>query len=167
MPTSEQAPPALSLQSDFTVLAPAGRRYDRFQLARVADWVKTADPYIYRFTPASLERARKQGISVARVLEFLERVTAAPVPRQIGAATARWEANGAEVRLEPAVLLRVSTEELMSQVMASPLARPLIDERISPTVARVAARNWRRLVEALGQLSLLPNVLELEETDAD
>lgn len=169
-PASEPAP--LSLRSDFTVLAPPARRYERFQLARVADWIPSSpvggieggsDSFIYRFTPSSLEHARQQGIGVARVIEFLERVSDAPVPRPIEAALTRWEARGTEARLERAVLLRLSGEELMTQVASSPRIRRLIHEQVGPTVALVRERDWPRLVVALGEMGLLPDIVALEE----
>jgi len=165
-PAPEPEPTPLALQSDFTVLAPPARRYERFQLARVADWVRTGDPFVYRLTPTSLERARRQGIPVTRVLEFLGRVTGAPVPRFVEAALTRWEARGAEARLERAVLLHLSNEELMAQVASSPLTRHLIREQVGPGAALVRERDWPRLVVALGEMGLLPDVI-LGEEDTD
>jgi len=166
-PTPE--PASLSLRSDFTALVPLARRYERFQLARVADWVTSPrtgvseGKFVYRLAPNSLERARQQGIPVARVLEFLGQVTAAPVPRFVEAALTRWEARGAEARLERVLLLRVSGEELMAQVASSPLTRHLIHERIGPAAALVRERDWPRLVTALGEMGLLTDVVDLEK----
>ena len=166
-PPSEPEPAPLTLRTDFSVRVPPTRRYERFQLARVADWVRTSDPFVYRLTPNSLERARQQGIPVARVLEFLRQVTSAPVPRFVEAALTRWDARGAEARLERAVLLRLSGEELMAQVASSPSTRHLIREQISPSAALVRERDWPRLVAALGEMGLLPDVVDLEEGNAD
>ncbi len=173
-PPPEPEPAPLALRSDFTVLAPPARRYERFQLARVADWVRTptlhspfSTLFVYRLTPTSLERARRQGIPVARVLEFLGRVTSAPVPHSSKVALMRWETRGAEVRLEQAVLLRLSSEKLMAQVTASPLTRRFIREQVGPAVALVRERDWPDLVSALGEMGLLPDVFALEENNAD
>ena len=173
-PPPEPEPPPLTLRSDFTVLAPPARRYERFQLSRVAAWVRTPilhSPFsilfVYRLTPTSLERARQQGIPVARVLEFLSRTTNAPVLRSVETALTRWEARGPEARLERVVLLRLSNEGLMAQVISSPRARHLIHERVGPAAALVRERDWLRLVTALGEMGLLPDVIGLEENDAD
>ena len=166
-PPPEPEPTPMALRPDFTVLVPPAERYKRFQLARVADWARTGAPYVYRLTPTSLERARRQGIPIARVLEFLGQVTDAPVPRFIEAALMRWEARGPEIRLERAVLLRLSSEELMAQIAASSRTRHLITEQIGPTTAVVRKRDWPRLVVALGELGLLPEVSNLENDDAD
>jgi len=166
-PPPEAEPTPLTLRSDFTLLVPPARRYERFQLARVADRVGGEGNFVYRLTPASLGRARRQGIPVARVLEFLSRATNAPVPRFVEAALTRWEARGPEARLERVMLLRLSSEELMAQVASSPPTRNLIHEQISPTAALVRERDCPRLITALGEMGLLPDVIGLEVDYAD
>ncbi len=170
----EPALAPLTLRRDFRVLVPPARRYDRFQLARVANWVASpllkeggAFEFIYRLTPASLDRARQQGISVARVLEFLGQAIDAPVPRSIEAALTRWDARGAEARLERVIVLRLASEELMAWVLASPSARRLIREQIGPAAALVQEKDWPRLVAALGDMGLVPDVVALEDSPAD
>ncbi len=133
----------------------------------MADWARTGDSFVYRLTPTSLERARRQGIPVARVLEFLGRVTDAPVPRFVEAALTRWEARGTEARLDRVVLLRLSSAELMAQIASSPPTRHLIQEQVGPTAALVSERDWPRLAAALGQMGLMPEVTGLEEGEAD
>jgi len=162
----EPEPAPLTLHPDFTVLVPAARRYERFQLSRVADWARTGDHFHYRLTPASLERARRQGIPVARVLQFLGQVTAAPIPRFVEAALTRCDARGTEACLERVILLRIADEELMTRLVSSPPTRDLIHERIGPTAALVRERDWPRLVVALGEMGLLPDVVAWGENDA-
>ncbi len=163
-PSPDPKPTMSTLQPDFTVLVPPARRYERFQLARVADWVRTGDPFIYRITPTSLERAKRQGIPVARVLEFLGQVTGTDISasRFIEAALTRWEARGPEAQLERVLLLRLSSEELMAQVMSSPRARRFIHKQVGPMAALVHERDWSRLVVALGEIGLVPDVISLE-----
>ena len=151
------------LRPDFTVRVSPARRYERFQLARVADWVVTGDHFVYKLTPNSLERARQQGIPLARVLEFLLEASDAAIPRSVEAALMRWEARGTEAWLEPALVLRLSSKDLLEQLVSSPRARHLIQEQIGPTVALVRERDWPRLVIALGEMGLLTDVTALEE----
>jgi len=161
-PPPGRRPGPLVLRDDFTVLVPPERRFERFQLARIANWARTGAPYVYRLTPASLARARQQGIPVARVLEFLGRVTEAPVPRFAEAALTRWEARGVEVSLERVVLLRLSSEELMARIAASPQTRRLVQEQVGPKAALVRQQDWPHLTAALAKMALLPDVVNLE-----
>jgi hypothetical protein len=168
-PPAEGDMPPLVLRPGFTVLVPPAQRYERFQLARIARWVRTGDPFVYRLTPTSLQRARHQGIPMTRVLEFLDQATGAgtPLPRFVEAALLRWEARGMEVRLERALLLRLSTEELMVQLMSHSHTRRLIAEQIGPAAALIRESDWTRLVVALGEMGLLTDVTDVEETVFD
>jgi hypothetical protein len=161
--SDNERPPAMRLRTDFTLQTPANRRYDRFQLSRVADWVACGDRYLYRLSPSSLQRARRQGIQVDQILSFLARVTDAPVPRFLEAALMRWEAQGTEVRLRPALLLQVASEDLMDEIIDNPITRPHIGNRLGPTASLVPRHEWRDLCSALGKLSLIPEVTVTEE----
>jgi len=152
------APPTPRLLSGFRVSMPTGRHYQRFQLARVAEWVQTGDRFIYRLTPMSLDRARGQGISVTRVLTFLQEITEAPLPRPLEEALSRWDEQGTEAYLERVVLLRLSTEALMDRAMASSRLARLIEERVGPTTAVVRRQDWPRVVARLEEIGLLPAV---------
>jgi hypothetical protein len=166
-PEPEPEPAPLTLRRDFSVLVPTARRYERFQLARVADWVSSpgleSEFFTYRLMPASLERARQQGISVARALEFLGQATGAPIPRSVEAALTRWDARGPEAHLERVVVLRLASEELMAQALSSPSTRRLIREQIGPKAALVQEKDWLRLVAALGEMGVVPDVIDLED----
>ena len=146
------------LRPDFSAFVPASQRYNRFQLARIADWVSSGEIFTYRITPRTLERARQQGITITRVLDFLQQVTDAPVPRTIEAALTRWDARGTESHIDQVILLTMASDELMLQVVESPLSRQLIKEQISPTVALVRQKDWPLLAIALGKMGLLPEI---------
>jgi hypothetical protein len=157
-PPSTSELPSARLRSGFRIAVPAARRYERFQLARVADWLQSGAPFVYRLTPSSLRRARAQGISIIRVLEFLGDLIDAPVPRSVEAALTRWAARGAEARLARAVILRIPSEDLMNQVVSSPTLSRLIRERIGPAAVIVHEQDWEQVIGALGELGLLPEV---------
>ena len=163
-PPARTEPPPLVVRPDLTVLAPAGRRYERFQLSRVADWVQTGDPYLYRITPSSLERARRQRIPPERIVAFFEEATGGRVPRTLRPALARWARHGAEVRLTHGVLLRVRDEDLLRELTTAPATRRYIREVLGPTAALVAPGDWPRLARALVERGVLPDV-EVGEAD--
>jgi hypothetical protein len=147
------------VRPDLTVALPAARRFERFQLARVADLVSADDPYVYRLTPASLERARRQRIGPEKVLNFLDGLSSAPLPEAVRSSLTRWDERGTEVWLERAVLLRVTDEAVMEHIIASPTAGRYVGRRIGPTVAAVSERDWPGLLDALVDLGLLAEVV--------
>ncbi|HID88379.1 MAG TPA: hypothetical protein EYP52_01515 [Anaerolineae bacterium] len=157
-PPVRPEPPPLVVRPDLTILAPAGRRYERFQLSRVADWVRTGDPYLYRITPTSLERARRQRIPLERIVAFFEEATGGRVPKTLRPALARWVRHGTEVRLTRGILLRVRDEGLLRELTADPSTRRYIREVLGPTAALVAPGDWPRLVQALVERGVLPEV---------
>jgi hypothetical protein len=159
---TESAPP-LTVRSDLTILAPAVRRYERFQLSRIADWVRSADPYVYRLTPSSLGRARKQAISVEKAIDFFEGAAEAELSHSVRKALDRYHQRGAEARLEPGLMLRVEDEGLLEQLVTSPGTRRFIREVIGSTTALVARGEWSQLVRAMAEEGILIDVVGLEE----
>jgi len=159
-PEPEPPQPPLTIRPDGTVLVPAARRYERFQLSRVADWERTGDPYIYRLTPASLARGRQQKIALERVIAFLEQAAGQSLPPTLTTALRRCADHGPQARLERGLLLRVADEELMKQIATAPATRRLVREVLGPTAALVALADWPRLAQALVEQGLLPDVVE-------
>jgi len=151
-------PPALRLRPSFQVQVPIGRRYERFQVGRVAEWLESGKWYRFRLTPASLQRAREQRIAVNRVLTFLGDHIDAPLPSSVSEALKRWMERGTEASLHRAVLLRMTDEGLMDRALSSPRVARLVQERISPTAAVVRREDWPAMIEALEQLGLLPGL---------
>jgi len=162
-PPPPPQPQSSRLRTGFTVSVPAARRYERFQIARVADWVGSGDRFTFRLTPGSLERARQQGISIARVLEFLDEVTDAPIPGTLKAALSRWGNRGTEAWLERAVLLRLVNEELMRQATTSRQVGHLIQEQLGPTTAIVRERDWDQVVAGFEDMGLIPELIGLAD----
>ncbi len=56
---------------------PARRRYERFQLSRIAEAIGTPGVYRFRLSPASVNRAKQQRISPDRIVDFLKRARGA------------------------------------------------------------------------------------------
>jgi hypothetical protein len=158
---SEPAPPAV--RPDLTVTMPAGRRFDRFQLARVADLARVDDPYVYRLTPTSLGRARQQHIGLERVLSFLDGLTDVALPDAVQSSLTRCAERGTEVWLERMVLLTVTDEVVMKQITSSPRTGRFIGRAVGSTAAVVAEQDWPSLVAGLVELGLLPELVDVED----
>jgi hypothetical protein len=152
----EQGDTSFELSKDGVVRVGRARRYERFQLARVADWLRLeASAWIYQLTPASLERARRQRIEIERAISFLEESSAQPVPEILGKALRRWERRGTEIEAGHAVVLRVARPELLKELMSQAATRRLIREVLSPQVALVSPEHWPMLQRALLEMGVL------------
>ncbi len=157
-PAPEAGP---AVHPNLTISIPSTLRFDRFQLARVADLVEAGEPYVYRLTPGSLTRARSQGISVAKALDFLSDLNGGPLPTPVRSSTSRWASQGTEVRLQQTVLLRVANEELLQQIVTSPKTRRYVGQVVGPKAAAVAERDWPRLLAALAEMGLMADLVDL------
>jgi hypothetical protein len=116
----------LSSNAHFRVprLAPRALRY---QIARFSQWEEVSkDDYTYRLTPASLTRAKEQGLTVKHLLSLLHRHIEA-LPPSLIKALERWDQNGSEATFEHVLVLRLSTPDVMKKLRKSRAARFLGD----------------------------------------
>ena len=152
-----------AVRPDLTILIPSHLRFERFQLARVADLVDVGDICVYRITPASLRRADQQRIGMQKVLGFLQSLSEAPLPQPVSACLKTWHQSGTEVWLEREVLLRVANEDVMQRIMASPRVSCYVGRALSSTSAVVAEKDWLDLTNALVESGLLADLAGLGE----
>jgi hypothetical protein len=155
----------LAVQPDGAVTAPrALSRYDRFQLARVADWEGTeGERYTYRFTADSLRRARAQGVEVGHILAFLRRTAGDQVPPPLVEAMQSWAEHGAQVTLSEVVVMRVSSPEVLARLQAEPTVNRYLGRPLGPMAVEVQLGAWLELRGALQTIGILPEVLGLDE----
>jgi hypothetical protein len=146
---------SLALGSDGKVIAPrSAQRSVRYQLARFCAWEgEQPEAYRYKITPASLARARAQGLTAGQLLSLLRRSSTA-VPPSLSKALERWEQNGPEVRLERLVVLRLTTPDLLAAVRASRAARFLGDP-LGPTAVIVKAGAVDKVLAVLAEMGYL------------
>lgn len=161
------APPEVELPEDENLLISSDARVRvthkvprvvRYQIARFSEWEgETEEAYRYRLTPASLERARQQGLRVNHLLALLRRY-ALSVPPSVSRALGRWQDFGSEARLESVMILRVRTPELLQAVRSSRAAR-FLGEQLGPTVVTVRPGAWVKVQAVLAELGYLTEVL--------
>lgn len=152
----------LQVRSDASLSLPRlAPRSLRYQLARFCAWEGFAgEVYRYRLTPASLERARRQGLRAEHLVALLRR-SAAPLPPTLLKAVERWEERGEEARLERLLVLRLSSPELLQALRASPAARFLGDP-LGPAAVIVRPGAWEKVRDALAAMGCLAEA-RLEE----
>jgi hypothetical protein len=109
--------------------------------------------YRYRVTPASLVRARQQGLTVNHLLALLRRHAEAVAP-SLTKALARWEERGIEASMEPVTILRVTSPELLQSLRASRAGRFLGDP-LGPTVVVVKTGAEEKVLAVLAEMGYL------------
>ena len=148
------------VRADATIHVSAARRYDRFQLARIADLIAVVaagagDEYRYRLTPSSLTRANSQKISTEKVLAFLAQSADHDLPPTLTKALQRWAAKGTEVKVTRAVIVQVKDAAILKRLQESPKTRGIPIEVLGPTAARINEKDWPKLVALLAEAGVL------------
>jgi hypothetical protein len=135
-------------------------RYDRFQAARIADPepLTPGKPYRYRLLPSSLNEARDQGITLERMLEFLEKGSSRPIPAGIRRGLTRWSERGVEGRLQQVIVLRAADPAIIETLRANPKTRDFLGESLGELAVAIRG-DWELFRQTTAQLGLL---LELE-----
>ncbi len=154
---SEEKPLRASTEALLHLSAGAPRAV-RYQVARFGEWEKfDGEAYRYRLTPASLDRARRQGLRTSHLLILL-RKHALAVPPGLVKALERWEAQGSQASLERLVVLRVKDPEILLALRATRAARFLGDP-LGPAAVIVKPGAWNKVMAALAELGYLGEVL--------
>ena len=132
----------------------------RYQLARFCEWDDPkGDDYFYRVTAESLKRATEQGLKAEQLLAMLVKYTKEAVPPALVKALKRWDANGAEARVESLLVLRVSKPEIMEEMRKSKAGK-YFGEILSPTAVVVKSGAIQKVLAELAELGLLAEVKE-------
>jgi hypothetical protein len=142
----------------------------RYQIARFCEWggldtpsanasdYSTTGEYQYYVTAKSLKRANEQGLKAEQLLALLVKYTSGNVPPALVKALKRWDANGAEARVEGLLVLRVSKPEIMEEMRKSKAGK-FLGELLSPTAVVVKSGAIEKVMAALAELGLLAEVI--------
>ncbi len=132
-------------------------RLGRYQISRFCLWVdETEEHYTYQLTPASLEKARDQGLKAAHLETLLNRYGDAPPPVLLESLN-RWAKKGGEVRIFPCIVLRVTAPKILQVLRESPASR-FLGEPLGPTAAIVNPGAVEKVTRALARLGYLSDV---------
>ncbi len=150
----EDAP--IRLSADGRLRVPAlSPRAARYQIARFCAWEGEKNgEYLYRLTPAALDRARAQGLRPAHLVTLLHRYCPDPLPPGLLQALERWEKFGVQANLESATLLRLSSPEALDALRRSRAARYL-GEALNATTVLVRPGGEEAVQRALLELGYL------------
>ncbi|MBI5959195.1 MAG: helicase-associated domain-containing protein [Chloroflexi bacterium] len=147
----------LTIDADGTIRAPRTlSRYERFQLARITDWVSAGDPYVYRLTATSLQRAAGQDIQADAMLAFLRRTGGGSLPESVQRMLSQWErTSSADLWLSRAVILRANSPDALQAIIETPELRRYLGATLGPTAVIVRAGQENDLMAALQQRGIL------------
>lgn len=127
----------------------------RYQLARFCEWdEEKADGFRYHVTPASLTRAREQGLRVEQLISVLVKHAEAGIPPVLVKALKRWETSGTEARVLTRAVLKVSKPEILVALRKSKAAKYL-GEALGPTTVIVKDGAVEKVAQAMTELGLL------------
>jgi hypothetical protein len=131
----------------------------RYQISRFCEWDdQKQDDYIYSVSAKSLKRAHEQGLKAEQLLAMLVKYTNGNVPPALVKALKRWDANGAEARVESLLVLRVTKPEIMEEMRKSKAGKYL-GEMLSPTAVVVKSGAIQKVLAELAELGLLAEVI--------
>ncbi len=130
-------------------------RTARYQISRFCEWEEeTPEEFRLRLTPASLERARQQGLTTAHLLALLRRHAAGPLPPTLLAALEHWEKYGLQANLEKTTLLRLTSPEILTALRKTRAARFIV-ENLTATVVTIRPGGEEAIRQALAELGYL------------
>jgi hypothetical protein len=110
------------------------RRFERFQLARVADFRShDQQQYLYEITKKSIARAKEQGISAERVIEFLQKNAPGSITPALRLAIQRASDKEIGVKMEHVIAIHVKDPTLLDNLLSVSALRSLKIERLTPT----------------------------------
>ena len=132
-------------------------RLARYQIARFSTWDGEKDgTYFYHVSPNSLESAREQGLKISHLFSLLQRY-GQTIPPKMESALGRWEKYGTEAHMEPALILKVRTPEILEALRGSRAAR-FLGEPLGPTVVKVQPNSFEKVLAILAELGYLGEI---------
>ncbi len=155
---------ALKLVSDLSIEIPLfSSPMARYQVARFCEVKKvTAEATLYEITPASLRGALEGGLKPSQLVQLLEKQLKTALPKTLKLVAANFETHGLEARIEPSVLLRVRTPEMLQSLQQNPRTAKWIVETLNPTTAVISQTGLKAIENTLKELGvLLANDLEV------
>jgi hypothetical protein len=127
----------------------------RYLIARFCEWDSAEEKeYHYYLTPASLERARQQGLRISHLASLLKKHAAGPLPPSLVQALERWEQFGVQAGIKKVSLLRVASPDILEALHKTRSARYL-GEALSPTTVVVKPGGEESVRSALAELGYL------------
>jgi hypothetical protein len=150
-------PPRITLDLAGRIDVPRRRRFERYQLSRVAQLVDQNNVFRFRVTPSSLERAKQQRIPLSRIVSFLEQAVEHPLPASLKTAMQRFYRNSTHASLEKHWVLRLPD----ANDFDNPSLQECILDQLTPSAALIRQQDLLRVLTILTENGILVDVGEL------
>jgi len=130
-------------------------RSARYLIARFCEWGEEQETeYHYYLTPASLERARQQGLRTSHLVSLLKKHSTSPLPPSLVQGLERWEQFGVQAGIKKVTLLRVASADILDALRKTRAARYL-GEALNPTTVVIKTGGEEAVRSALAELGYL------------
>jgi Helicase conserved C-terminal domain len=165
IPPTEREPLDLRLLPDFTVMVPLQiETGERWQLEIFADLISSDVIITYKVTRDSIYRALKEGLEVESILAFFTQHGERELPQNVEYSIREWAAAFGQIHFADVLLLRCASEELATEISASPEVADYIEGRITPRDLMISRAGYDGIVEALERMGHLPRPLRKKQS---
>ncbi len=158
-PERPQRPASITPQGQITLPRTASL-FDRFQLARIAEWRASGADYVFEITAEALRRAFGTNIQAEMVENFVTRLCQGQTPAAAIARIRNWANRYGQVRLRRVIILETRTQKTMLDLQAHDRIRGYLRQLLSPTQALIRERDWEIVIRELERAGYLPEIVE-------
>ena len=174
IPPALRAPPPLAsvgrayVQPNFEVLLPPDADFAAaLGVASIAELRRVEDVALLAVTPASVRRARDNGLGREEILGALEAVAPGAVPQNVAATVAQWAGGPRAARLVDAAVLYCPDPGAAAAARAAPGVASLLGPEVGPGLWAIDRYKLGPLSEALGRAGIehLARPIHVEQED--
>jgi hypothetical protein len=130
----------------------------RYQIARCCEWESVrGHKFSFRLTPLAFYRMEQQGLKISQLVALINRYARKPLPQNILLGLERWEKHGQEANIGSVLVLKVKSEIILDQLMASPVNKYILS-RQNPTTAEITADSLPFIKAALIDMGVFAEI---------
>lgn len=121
---------------------------------------------LYRLTRESLYRGQRSGWDAARVISFLQEMTRAPLPQNVGRSLQEWQTQHERITIRRNIpLFQVDDSAILDAWFADSASASQWGKRVAPRLV-LSHRDAQSTLRALRDAGLFPLVTRAGQTDA-
>lgn len=134
-------------------------RLQRYQAGRFCELISASQTDTTgRISPASLKRAAEQGLTIAHLVQLLEKERKKPLPMAFKRLAERWQTHGLEAEVTRVLMLRFFNEETCAEFIEHPSASHLVLERLNGITVLIQQKQVGAVQKALAEMGILAQI---------